>query len=525
MFKKSKLALTVMLIFGLTGVGMLTTCQFFKGKRTYTPAWESLSKNQIPEWLKDAKFGVYTHWGVFSIPAKGGAGAPLSCMYKRELAGKKDVYDYISEKYGSPGNFGYKDFIPMFTAPEFDADEWVGVMHDAGAKFGGICVVHHDGFLLWNSKVNRWNSKDMGPKRDIYGEIAKAVRKYDDMKLLATFHHARTFGFCVGNKLDAFTEEEKKTFDIFDPEYKDFYWHDGHSSREDFSNEWKAKVKEVIDKYDPDLLWFDGLSRQLEKNTPPESYVREVFAYYFNKARLRGKDVTIFNKHAGKFNFPETFGLLSYENGRDMPEDVHQWFLIDRAIAYPWAYEIGKKYKDDAGYHIRSLIDLVSRGGVFLLSLTPKGDGSIPKEEKEIMRNMGKWLKINGEAIYATRPWKIPAEGPAVMKKYNKSKDRMDWNWRQKFSAQDIRFTKSKDNKTLYAIVLGWPEGGKIIIKSLNSNEKILDNEIEAISMIGTNENIKWERNETGLILYFPETKSCDYAYAFRIEVKGNIVD
>ena len=149
----------------------------------------------------------------------------LGNLYPGSKRDEKGVYSYHTSKYGPLKEFGYKDFIPMFTAPKFNADQWVGLMHEAGAKFGGICLVHHDGFLLWDSKVNRWNSANMGPKRDIYGEIAAAVRKYDDMRLLATFHHARSFGYCTGSMKEAdVTDEMRKTWDVFDPQYADFYW-------------------------------------------------------------------------------------------------------------------------------------------------------------------------------------------------------------------------------------------------------------------------------------------------------------
>ena len=151
----------------------------------FEPTWESLSRQEIPQWLKDAKFGVYTHWGVYSVPAHGGPDY-IRNLYDGSKTDEKGVYSYHTSKYGPLKEFGYKDFIPLFTAPKFNADQWVGLMHEAGAKFGGICLVHHDGFLLWESKVNRWNSANMGPKRDIYGEIAVAVRKHKDMKLLAT---------------------------------------------------------------------------------------------------------------------------------------------------------------------------------------------------------------------------------------------------------------------------------------------------------------------------------------------------
>jgi alpha-L-fucosidase len=390
-------------------------------------------------------------------------------------------------------------------------------MHEAGAKFGGICLVHHDGFLLWDSKVNRWNAKNMGPKRDIYGEIAAAVRKYDDMKLLATFHHGRTYGYPFGFlRKEGITDTMRRNWELFDPRYSDFYWGEETREARDFSNEWKAKIVEVINNYSPDLIWFDGLRSCMKNEHPPESYVLDVFAHYFNQARSKGQDVTICNKHAGDFNFPASFGLRCYENGRDMPLNVEPWFLIDRAIAYPWCYVNDKQYRDGAGYHIKSLIDLVSRGGIFLLSLTPKGDGSIPKEEQEIMRGIGRWLRTNGEAIYGTRRWKVVGEGPAVMMKYNETKKRMDWNYRQEFCAQDIRFTRDGDR--LYAIALNWPERGRVSIKSLKKGSDLYPGTIASVVLLGSSAPVGWKRTAQALEITFPKDKPCAHAYALRIE-------
>lgn len=484
----------------------------------YEPTWESLSKSPIPDWLKDAKFGVYTHWGIYSVPAHGGPDYVRN-LYEGSRTDAKGVYSYHTKKYGPLAKSGYKDFIPMFTAPKFNAAKWVGLMHEAGAKFGGICLVHHDGFLLWDSKVNRWNSANMGPKRDIYGEIAAAVRKYDDMKLLATFHHGRSFGYCTGSiKKAGITDEMRKTWDIFDPRYADFYWNEHTGSVSEFADQWRAKVTEVVDKYQPDMIWFDGLRTSMRNNHPPESYVREVIAHYFKRAADNRREVVICNKHAGEFNFPESFGLRCYENGRDMPPDVGPWFLIDRAIAYPWCYVNKKRYRDGAHYHVRSLVDLVSRGGIFLLSLTPKGDGSIPVEEQEIMRGIGRWLKVNGEAIYGTRPWKIYAEGPTVtrgMKRNNKGEEKEQWDWRKRFTSEDIRFT-TKGN-TLYAIALAWPEDGKLTIRSL---AKGTDLQVSSVDLLGHKGLLTWSQSAEGLEVTLPAGQPCDYAFALKIAAR-----
>lgn len=505
-------------------MGMALTATVCLASAAFEANWESLSKNPIPEWMKDAKFGIYTHWSVFSVPAHGGPDY-IKNLYAGPEADEKGTYSYHVEKYGTLDKFGYKDFIPMFKAEKFNADEWVGLMHESGARFGGILLVHHDGFCLWDSDHTRWNSMDMGPKRDLYGEIAQAVRKHDDMKLLATFHHGRTFGYATGFEQKSKTPMEvKKTWDLYNPEYNDFYWNEATgASSEVFAKQWEAKIREVVDKYSPDCIWFDGLATSMRHDAPSERQVMDTLAYYFNEAEKKGQEVLVCNKHAGDYNFPENFGFLCYENAREMPADIGPWFLIDRAIAYPWAYVNGKKYKDGADYHTRSLIDLVSRGGVFLLSLTPKGDGSIPEEEVAIMKGMGRWMKVNSEAIRATRPWKVYAEGPAKMMSTKKTKSGKEvpiWDYRKDFTAQDIRFTQSKDGKTLYAIALNWPDNGKIVVKALAEGTKNYPGKINSVEMVGVAAPIEWNRTAEGLEITFPKTRPANFewAYAFRIK-------
>jgi alpha-L-fucosidase len=254
----------------------------------------------------------------------------------------------------------------------------------------------------------------------------------------------------------------------------------------------------------------------MKNNHPSEGQVLDVLTYYFNQAGTRGQDVTVCNKHAGEFNFPPSFGLRCYENGRDMPLTVEPWFLIDRAIAYPWCYVNNKRYKDGPDYHTKSLVDLVSRGGIFLLSLTPKGDGSIPEEEQAIIRGIGRWLKVNGQAIYGTRRWKVAGEGPAKMMVYNDAKKRMNWNYRQPFTAQDIRFTQKGD--TLYAIALNEPQDGRIVIKTLKEGSREYPGKIHSVTMLGVKKPVSWKRTTRGLDIVFPKKKPCDYAYVFKIE-------
>ena len=404
----------------------------------------------------DAKFGIYTHWGVYSVPAYSTNvyGQRMYNSWEKDAQGD-GIRKYHEENYGSIFEFGYKEFIPMFTAPEFDPVEWVDVMKSGGVKFTGICVVHHDGFCLWDSEFTRWDSKDMGPKRDIYGELAKEIRK-QDIHLLATFHHARTYDhhFSVADRA-GFSDEEKKKLDIYDPEFDDFYRNPETVSKEEFGTEWQNKINEVIRKYQPDAIWFDGLSRQISQGIINEEKLLDCFAGYYNQGTPYVSDPVIMNKlPSGKvWNFPVGFGLRCYENGRDMERDVRGDWLIDRAIGYPWTWVNNKTYPQQASYHIVSIVDITARGGIMLLSLTPKGDGSIPEEEKKIMKEIGDWLKVNGEGIYGTRPWKKVAEGIEVdqlrEEGYNERRDMVGASWRfealEESKGEAFRFTRSKD--------------------------------------------------------------------------------
>lgn len=492
---------------------VLILCGFSQKK--YESSWESLTNRELSEWVIDAKFGIYAHWGIYSVPAFGNE------WYAKRMYDKdNEAYKHHVETYGDPSRFGYKDFIPMFKAENFDPAEWADLIAASGAKYAGIAVVHHDGFLLWDSKVNPWNVGNMGPKRDLYGDLVTELRKKKDMKIIATEHHIRTFDWYLPQSKESQEEGIKAKWDIFNKKYSQFYWNHYTGNFDDFIQEWKSEIMEVIDKYQPDLLWFDGGNFQDEKSQKP---VLDLLSYYMNRGEEWGKKVEVLNKLPTnmKFNFPIEYGLLTFEEGRDRPEHVYKPWIDDQKISTnSWGYIKGQTYKTPNEI-VDGFIDRVARGGGLLLSLCPLPDGTLNQPQKDILIRMGKWLDKNGEAIFATRPWKIQAEG-------DESVLRSDGNhggW--KFincDASQIRFTMAKDKSEIYAIALDYPEGGKLKVVTLNAMTKVGDQGIDKIIYLGSGEIVRWTRDNVALYIELPEgADKDDLAYAFRIIPRGKL--
>jgi alpha-L-fucosidase len=241
-------------------------------KKIYQPTWNSLRTHQTPQWFQNAKFGIYTHWGVYSVPATGPNGTWYPYNMYREGT---EQFEYHAKTYGHPSEFGYKDFIPMFTAEHFDADEWAELFKKAGARFAGPVAEHHDGFAMWDSAYTEWNASKMGPKRDVTGELANAIRK-QGMRFMVAMHHAENWWFFP---------HWKKQYDTSDPRYAGLYgpthdtdlvpnedvewdddWDQQSRPSKEFLDMWKNKLVEVVEKYEPEYIWFDfGLQRVHER--------------------------------------------------------------------------------------------------------------------------------------------------------------------------------------------------------------------------------------------------------------------
>ncbi len=469
----------------------------------YQPTWNSLRKHHTPEWFRDAKLGIYTHWGIYSVPACGpNASWYPFFMYKE---GKPQHAHHV-ENYGGPENFGYKDFIPDFTGEKFDADEWAETFKNAGARFAGPVGEHHDGFSMWDSLTNQWNSAKMGPKRDVVGELEKACRAHG-MKYMVAMHHAENWWFYP---------HWRKEFDTSDPRYAGLYGepHNPNGPNDDhpffnqnlpspaFLAQWRTRLNEVVERYKPDLLWFDfGLSMV------EESCIQDFLAYYYNKEAQWDRELVVTYKWN---DVPPNIGLLDHELGSETEMTYHEW-LTDSTVddGQGWGYVRDTGYKSPTTL-IHYLVDNVSKNGALLLNVGPKPDGTFPDEARTILKEMGKWLLVNGEAIYGTTPWFVPGEGPSKLEKAGAFGE----SARPNYNAKDIRFTVNDD--ALYAICLGWP-GESVTVETLKGS-KLYPGTVKSITMLGSEEPLRWQETGSGLVITTPSKKPCDHAYAFKIE-------
>ncbi len=458
--------------------------------------WESLKRRDpAPQWFRDAKFGIYFHWGVYSVPAYGSEWYPRNMHIK-----KRREYKHHVATYGEPTAFGYHDFVPRFKAEKFDAEAWADLFVRAGARFAGPVAEHHDGYAMWASKLTPWNAKDTGPKRDITGELAEAVRKRG-LRLVATFHHARNNLWKPPGK-DRWTghyEFVKRDFPsiLEDPGRAVLY---GYMPREEFLEMWLGKLKEVVDAYRPDLIWFDSWLNEI-----PESHQKAFLAHYLNAARRWGREVVVTCKQR---DITPEIVLEDFEKGRAADLTANCWLTDDTISRGSWCYTRGLKIKP-AGEVLRVLIDIVSKNGQLLLNVSPKADGTIPGEQREVLLDLGDWLGRFGECIYGTRPWVVYGEGPTRMRKAGHFVGRVQ------YGAKDIRFTTRGD--VLYAIFLGRPEG-TATIASLAKGSGLYAGEPKRAALIGSDKALKTEWDGNGLHLAMPAKLPDDKAVAVRVE-------
>lgn len=452
-----------------------------KGK--FEPTWESIKKNyKTPQWFLDGKFGIMMHWGLYSVPAK------QSEWYSKHMYNNAEIAKWHQERFGMQDKFGYKDFIPLFKAEKFNPDEWAELFKKSGAKYVVPTAEHHDGFALYDSRFTRWDAMDMGPKRDLIGDLAKSVRKVN-LKFGVSNHRMEHWSFMYPHNPDFKT-------DLFDPEYADFYGppqppktgDDVMSGKnapqsKEFLEEWLARNQEIIDRYQPDILWFDnGIN---DRALDPIKL--RLAAYYYNRAGQWKKEVSLSTKSDAYL-----YGTIrDFERQSRAPKELTDYvWQVDDPVLYRFGYTENSPITS-AKTVIKRLIENVSKNGALLLNISPKADGTIPDNQQKLLLEIGKWLDVNSEGIYGSRAWTKFGEG---------EKDE-----------PQFRFTVKKD--ALYVFCLS-RMNSHAVIKSLAKSV----GKIKSVELLGNTGKLTFTQNESGLNVQLPNKDFGDLPFALRIK-------
>ncbi|HEY4293481.1 alpha-L-fucosidase [Luteibacter sp.] len=464
--------------------------------------WASLKGYRSPAWYDDAKFGIFIHWGVYSVPAFGSEWYSRN-MYKQ---GTKE-FDHHVATYGPQSRFGYKDFVPMFKAGHFDPDAWAALFREAGARYVVPVAEHHDGFAMYDSKLSDWTAVKKGPKRDVIGLLAKAIRG-QGMHFGVSSHRAEHDWFFDGGRHFDSDVNDPANAELYGPAVDHLSVHDENLAddwtyvSQAWLDDWLARTTELIDDYHPDLIYFDWwIGHPTFRNTLPT-----LLSYYYNDGAKR--DGVVVNYKLG--DIPEGAGTLDIERGQLTGIHATHWQTDTSISNDSWGYVENDTYKSPT-FIIHLLADVVSKNGNLMLNIGPRADGTIPQGAQETLLSIGRWLKTNGEAIYGSKPWRVYGEGPTevVGGTFQDTKTKP-------YTAHDFRFTTG--NGKLYAIELGWPAKGAATVKSIKPADKVT-----RVELLADGSNVPFTQDAGGLHLHLSPQPVGSDAYVFRITLAGPI--
>lgn len=502
----------------------------------FKPDWTSLEQYQTPEWYKNAKFGIWAHWGPQCQPEYGD-------WYARGMYQEgSDQYNYHVKKYGHPSKFGFKDVIHEWKAGNWNPEELVSLYKNAGAKYFMALANHHDNFDNYNSTYQPWNSVKLGPKKDLIGGWAKAA-KNNGLHFGVSVHAAHAWswyetaqrydknGPLAGVPYDGKTTKQQgagKWWNGYDPQalyaqnhplsenswdngmiHRQWNWGNGVTPpSKEYCEKFYNRTIELIDKYEPDLVYFDDTALPL---WPVSDAGLRIAAHMYNSSiKKHGSlEAVIFGKILNEQQ--RKCMVWDIERGQSNVIEPNTW-QTDTCIG-SWHYD--KRIFENHHYKtaktvVHTLVDVVSKNGNLLLSIPVKGDGTIDSDEREVVKGITGWMKVNSESIYDTRPWTVLGEGPAMLATAALSAQGFNEGKGKPFTAEDLRFAQKEGN--LYATTMGVPTK-QVVVKSLASKQAT------GVRLLGYNDTLKWENTSNGLLISLPDNMPTDIASVF--EIKG----
>ena len=466
----------------------------------YHPTWESLSTHPVPDWYREKRLGIFLHWGVFSVPA-------YHDWYARNMYIKgSPEYEYHCQHYGQPKDFGFKDFIPQFKMEAFDPQAWVKLFREAGADYIVPVAEHHDGFQNYRSELSHWNAAEMGPHRDIMGDLLVEAERAG-MTLGASSHRVEHWWFLGhGQEFDSDIKQPMHLGDYAWPAMPERENQDLFSEpmpTDEFLTDWLLRCCEIVDRYHPRILYFDWWI-QHESVKP---YLKKFAAYYYNRGVEWGMDVAISYKHDAMMLGT---AILDMERGHFSEAKPFYW-QADTSMAFnSWCYTEQNRFKQTKDI-LQDLVDIVSKNGCLLLNVGPKADGSICEEEVQILNEIGEWLDVNGEAIYDSHPWRVQAEGNTEVVEGMFSEE-----GRKDFDSTDVRFTCRED--CIYIIPMQ-QHGEDVIVKSMGEESKDFHGIITEFSVLGYDQKPVYTREADKMIIHAPFVDS-DKPVVYRMRLK-----
>jgi alpha-L-fucosidase len=469
----------------------------------YRPDWETLRNHEIPQWFKEAKFGIFIGWGVYAVPGAVNEWYPHN-MYR---PGDPAHEDFV-KRFGSFDNRGYKDFIPLFRAEKWDPKDWVKLFKQAGAKYVVPIAEHHDGFAMYDSDLSDWTVMKMGPHRDVLAELSAAIRGAGLHFGLSSHRAEHNYYYDEGRSIRS---------DVNDPKYASFYgpahqWlNDPHFNpvnewtyvSDAWLRDWLARSVELVERYKPELMYFDGGNGQ----PAYRASMTEFTAFYDNFAVRHHIDGVITLKD---FAMEWTAGARDFERSLRTDIDPRPWQTDTSISNLSWGYMEHDQFKTPE-FLIHQLVDIVSKNGNLLLSIGPRADGTIPDEVRAILLDIGEWLDRNGEAIYATEPWIISGEGPTQVKAGFATDQDM-----KPYTSSDFRFTRKGEN--LYIISLACPADGTATVHTLGVAGEARNNVIREVDLLGSSQKVDWLQTTGALNVKLPQDAACKYGFALRVK-------